>query len=278
MTLTHEQLSWLIQFDHPEKALAGYRGELDDAAYGALFGVSAALYRELRAALAANARRAAQDLLADPAFAARVDRLPFKPGAVVVGVGDSMTDDDQSWFEILCAVFELRRPRQDVAFINAGFSGDTTVDALSRFYGVTLQHPDWIICFIGTNDARRHGRFPLKPLLSAEETARNLAALRHFGATQTSARWVWITPPPCIPEKIAAHWHLSQGQLSWVNEDLIVIGDAVRRQSDPVIDLQALFGAPARSDWLLDDGLHPSLAGHVAIVSALVSRLSGLSD
>ncbi len=278
MTLTHEQLSWLIQFDHPEKVLAGYRGELDDAAYGALFGVSAELYREMRDALAADAKRAAQDLLADAAFAAAVDRLPFEPGAVVVGLGDSMTDDDQSWFEILRAVLALRRPEQGVTLINAGFSGDTTVDALSRFYGVTLQHPDWILCFIGANDARRHGRFPLKPLLSAEETARNLAALRHFGATQTSARWVWITPPTCIPEKIAGHWYLSQGQLSWANADLLAIGDAVRRQPDPVVDVQALFGLPARSDWLLDDGLHPSLAGHMAIVSALVERLSQLPD
>ena len=273
-SLSREQLAWLIQFDHPDKVLAGYRGELDDTAFAALFGIGPALYRDIRREFAANARRAAQALLADAAFADQVDRLPFAPDSVVVGVGDSITDDDQSWFEILRALLDLRQPNDGIVLVNAGFSGDTTVDTLSRFYGVTLQQPDWIICLIGTNDARRHGQSPLKPLLSAEETARNLAALRHFGATQTSAHWVWMTPPTCLPERIAAHWHLSLGQLSWTNEDLIAVGNAVRRQTDPVVDVQAVFGVPARPALLLDDGLHPSLTGQMAIVKALVERLS----
>ena len=64
-------------------------------------------------------------------------------------------------------------------------------------------------------------------------------------------------------------------QLGWRNDDLAAVAEAVRRQPDPVVDLYALFGVPANPGWLLPDGLHPSLAGQKAIVTALIERLSG---
>jgi len=47
----------------------------------------------------------------------------------------------------------------------------------------------------------------------------------------------------------------------------------MRTLPDPVVDLQAIFGTPANPDYLLPDGLHPSLAGQKAIVTALIERL-----
>jgi acetyl esterase/acyl-CoA thioesterase-1 len=52
------------------------------------------------------------------------------------------------------------------------------------------------------------------------------------------------------------------------------VADIVRRRPEPVVDLQAVFGTPANPDLLLSDGLHPSLAGQIAIVTALVRHLS----
>jgi lysophospholipase L1-like esterase len=127
---------------------------------------------------------------------------------------------------------------------------------------------------IGTNDARLHGQSPTKTLVSPHETEKNLAMLHNFARTQTSARWVWLTPATVIEPMIAAHWFLGPLQLMWKNEDLTAVAEAVKRQTDPVVDLQQHFGIPAKPDLLLDDGLHPSLAGQKVIVKALVEQLA----
>ena len=271
---TPDQLAYLIQFIHPEKTLGALPGIGDDN-IAAAFGLDTASYRRIKDGFAANARRAAQELLADPAFATRVDRLPFAPGSTVVALGDSITDDYQSWAEILRHLLALRRPNDGIKLVNAGVSGHTTSDVLGRFLGVANEQPDWIICMIGTNDARWHGLHPAKPMLSLAETERNLAAIRQFALTQTSARWVWMTPATVIEDQITTDWWLGQGsQIMFTNRDLRAVADAVCRRPEPVIDLQAVFGVPANPDLLLSDGLHPSLAGQKAIVTALVEHLS----
>ncbi len=92
---TPEQLAHTIQFHHPEKVLAGMPG-IDDKVVAAILGTDIDTYRKIQADFAERARESASDLLAEPAFAVRVDRLPFAPGSTVVGLGDSITDDLQS--------------------------------------------------------------------------------------------------------------------------------------------------------------------------------------
>ena len=271
--LTREQLDFLIQFLHPEKTLANLPG-VAGTDFSALFGLDAEAYRDWRANFGSRARQAAEELLADADFAGRVDRLPFAAEATVVALGDSITDDIQSWLEILRHLLDLRRPEDRIRVINAGISGDTTAQMISRFLAVVLEEPDWIVCMAGTNDARRHGQAPSKILVSVEETEKNLAMLRQFATTQTSARWLWITPGTVIPEKIAAHWLLGEGQLMWTNDDLAAIADLLRRRPEPTVDLQPLFGVPADPGLLLDDGLHPSLAGQKVIARAVVEKLT----
>src|SRR5262249_7009913 len=84
---TFDQLAYVIQFVHPEKILEGLPG-LNDGTVAAIFGLRATAYSAIRAGFTDAARRAAQELLADPAFAERVERLPFAAGARVVGLGD----------------------------------------------------------------------------------------------------------------------------------------------------------------------------------------------
>lgn len=271
---TREQLVHTIQFHHPEKVLAGMPG-IDDKVVAAILGTDVDTYRKIRADFAEHARESARGLLADSSFAVRVDRLPFAPGSTVVGLGDSITDDLQSWLEILRHLLDLRRPQNKTRVVNAGVSGETTSDIISRFLAVTLEHPDWIICFVGTNDARLHGRSPTKILVSLEETEKNLVMLRNFAVTQTSARWVWMTPAAVIEERIAVDDFLAPEQLMWSNKDISAIAQIVRRQPGMVIDLRPVFGNPPNPDLLLPDGLHPSLAGQTAIVRALVEQLSG---
>jgi lysophospholipase L1-like esterase len=271
---TRDRLAYLVQFIHPAKRLAGLPGTLGDVAVAGLFGTDLTTYRELQVEFAANARRAAHELLDDRAFTEHVDRLPFTDGEKIIAVGDSLTDDLQSWFEILHHVLNLRRPGHGVNFVNAGISAETTTEVVKRFLDVTREKPDWVLCLLGANDTWYWNNMPENLSVSPSETERNLVSLRRCAAQLTTARWIWMTPPFMIPELVLAHWYQGTFDMMTANKDLRVVGDIIRRQPDPVIDLQSLFGSPVLPDLLLDDGLHPSLAGHQSIVRALVERLA----
>lgn len=268
-----QMLEMMLQFIHPEKVLANMPG-MSEATCATIFGVDVGMYRKVRQGFAERARSAARELLDEADFAARVDRLPFASGETVIDLGDSITDDEQSWLEILRYLLDFRRGQDGIKVVNAGVSGDTTSQMISRFVGVALQQPDWIICMAGTNDARLHGQAPTKVLVSIEETEKNLKMLRNFATTQTSARWVWMTPATVIEEKIAAFHFPVPFQVMWLNKGLVAIAEIVRGQQEPVVDLQAAFGLSPNPELLLIDGLHPSLVGQTAIARALVERLS----
>src|SRR5579862_4749200 len=105
-TLTaNDLLDWSVQFIHLEKILSVYPGMSDNVSAN-LFGIDVDIFHEVQAKFAARTWQAAEELLADSAFAANVDRIPFAAGSKVVAVGSSSTDDLESWFEILRQIFK----------------------------------------------------------------------------------------------------------------------------------------------------------------------------
>jgi acyl-CoA thioesterase I len=272
-TLSIEQIVHTIQFHHPEKSLAQKMPGINEPkVLAALLGIPGELYCQICADFRLKTREAAEQLLAEPGFAALVDRLPFAPHSRVVGWGDSITDDRLSWLEILRQLLELWRPADGIQIINAGFSGDTTTHLISRFHYVSQVNPDWIICLAGTNDVRRHGRSPNQVLVSGSETAKNLQVLRQLAATQTRSRWVWLTPPLVVEQVIDED--LVPVPARWLNQDLQAVAAIIHQQLDLVIDLQEVFGVPVDPSYLLADGLHPSLLGQQSIVRAVVKNLT----
>jgi lysophospholipase L1-like esterase len=274
--LTRADLEYVIQFQHPEKILAGLptRPEITDDTIAPFFGLETSVYSQIKVGFAVRAREAANELLENFDLRERVDRLPFERGETVVGLGDSITDDYQSWFEILRSMVEERRPQDDIRFVNAGISGDTTTQIISRFIGVVQERPDWIVSLMGTNDVRLHGEDPTKILVSHDETGANLNMIRHFAEEQTDANLIWMTPPPVIEDRIADSPFLAPQELMWRNEDLEEVADIVRGLDDPVIDLQDVMRKPVDPELLLPDGLHPSLEGQQTMAAALVERLA----
>jgi lysophospholipase L1-like esterase len=262
-----------VRFNHPEKVF-GYLPGFDDASLAALYGLDVPTYRVIRGGFADRARRNAEALLADPGFAERVDRLPFAVEVTVVGIGGSFTDDLQSWLEILRHLLALRRPQDRVRVVNDGVSARTSSDVLHYVMAAVMKRPDWIVCLVGGNDAKRIGPEPSKTLVAPEETAANLDAMQRIAAAQTGASWVWITPATVDEARIAAYPGFQMGQSTWRNDDLLAVGDIVRGRKEPVVDLQALFGVPPVADYLGPDGLHPSLTGQQAIARAVVERLT----
>ena len=264
----------LVQFTHLEK-LYGYLPGMDESLMARLFGLGLEEYREVKDRFDANARDAARELLEDATFAERVDRLPFRAGETVVGVGDSITDDLQSWLEITRHLLEERRPQDGIRVVNGGLSAHTTAMVLRRFVpSVVALKPDWIICLLGGNDATRIGPEPNKPQVSIEETAKNLEAIRRIAGEQTEAGWVWITPPTYDEERASSFPPFKMGQSAFRNDDIVAIGDLIRAQEETVVDTQAVFGLPADPELEGPDGVHPSLAGQKAIARAFVERLT----
>ncbi len=272
--MSREEIEEAVQYHHPEKTLAALptKPEVNDQTLAPFFRTDAGTYREIKDAFTERAHRCASELLRDARFADLVDRLPFEPETAVVGLGDSITDDLQSWFEILRHLLTERRPDEGIRLVNSGISGDTTSGLLSRVLEVLEEDPDWVLILIGTNDAPFVREPPTKTLVSPEETAKNLRALRDLVKARSGARLAWMTPPPAIEDRTA---EAPAGQPVWRNADLAEVARLVREVAgeDPLVDLWEAFGQPAEPKFLLPDGLHPSLAGQKAIVAALVERL-----
>jgi acyl-CoA thioesterase I len=205
--------------------------------------------------------------LADPEFAAKVDRLPFTSDQTVVGVGDSITDDLQGWLEILRHLLELRGSASKI--VNLGKAAFTSAMALRRTAPqLPYLRADWVCCQLGSADMTRvNGALQT----SVDETELVLRAIRDVvGGTN----WVWLTPPTVDEERVAAFTPFSRGLATWRNEDLVALGDRIRAFADPVVDVQQEFGTPPKPELQGPDGLHPSRAGQQATARALVERLS----
>jgi acyl-CoA thioesterase I len=273
--LSRTEIEEAVQYHHPEKTLAGLptRPEISEEMLAQFFRTDARTYKEIKAAFAERAHQCARELLQDAQFASLVDRLPFEGDTTVVGLGDSITDDYQSWLEILRHLLAERRPQDGIKLVNAGISGDTTSRLLGRFLDVLEEGPAWFLVLIGTNDVPFVRDPPTKPLVSPEETNKNLRTLRDLAKARSDARLVWITPPPAIENLTTA---VPVGEPVWRNADLKEVAELVRgvAREDTLVDLREVFGDPANPEFLLPDGLHPSLAGQKAIAAALVERLA----
>jgi acyl-CoA thioesterase I len=264
---------------HPEKVFAFLPG-MTTANLAALYGLDEPAYAAIRDRFAAQTAGAARDLLAEPAFAAAVDRLPLD-GQTLAVIGESTTDAADSWLEILGHLIGLRRPGAAIMLVNAAISGYPTT-MLQRVMAETLQRhrPGWVALFAGANDVLRYGTGATKPLVTGTETARNLAEMRRL-ATAAGAHVIWMTTTACDTARIAAYPPF-QGQQIWLeDDDLRVVNDAIRATAgdgDRMVNLSDAFGSPPYADLLSADGLHPTLAGQKAIAKRFVERLADSSQ
>ena len=261
---------------HPEKVFPFLPG-MSTANLAALYGLDEPAYAAIRDRFAAQTAAAARDLLAEPEFAAAVDRLPFSAGQTLAVIGESTTDAANSWLEILGHLIVLRRPADAVKLVNTAISGYPTT-MLQRVMAETLQRhrPGWVAVFAGGNDALRYGTGASKPLVTGTETARNLAEMRRQ-AVAARARIIWMTPTARDTARIAAYPPF-QGQQIWLeDDDMRAVDDAIRATAcdgDVVVDLSGAFGRPLDAALLSADGLHPTLAGQKAIAKQFVEQVS----
>lgn len=220
----------LVRSVHPEKVF-DYLPGMTPANLAALYGLDEPGYRALRDRYAAQARQAAQALLAEQSLSVAADRMPFTAGEMVAVVGESTTDAADSWLEILGHVLQQRSGSQ-VRLINAAVSGYPTT-MLQRVLAAVLirHHPDWVVIFAGLNDVLRYGADATKPLVHAAETGRNLAEMCR-AACAAGARVIWMTPTGIDIGK-AHSYPPFQAQQIWVDPtDAAAVDQAVRAQPE----------------------------------------------
>ncbi|GAB2511852.1 SGNH/GDSL hydrolase family protein [Nocardia heshunensis] len=263
----------LVRFQQPEKAMP-YLNGLDEARVAGLFGLEPNEYRDLRAGFARQARNAAEELLADAELAAQVDRLPFAPGSKVLALGESSTADRLSWFEILRELLAQRRPDDAITLVNAAVSGCTTTQALTTLPRLGYERPDWVLCQLGANDAQRLGG---ARLVSATETARNLLLLRDRALELTSAQWVWLTPTAVDEGRAASFPHFANAGISWATADMAETAGLLADQPEPTVDALTVTKPLPGAELHLDDGVHLTIDGQLAVAVEVVAKLAQLS-
>lgn len=268
--------TWL-QYNHLDQEY-GYLPGMRPAHLAAILGMDERAYRGLIDQFDAQAQDAARTLLSDSRIDELADQLSLRENTVILGIGDSITSDRQSWLEILRHVLSLRRPANSIRVINAGLSAHTTAMVFRRWVPVlTAVRPQLVICCLGTNDVTRIGPEPTVTQVSLNETIRNLMELRRLARVLTASSWMWLTPPTVDEARAAAFPGFHQGLSTWRNDDLAAIARRIREFAEPIVDTQELFGQPARGEFLGPDGVHPSLAGQTAIAGAVIERLSVLN-
>jgi len=276
--MSNQQISWLLKVIQPERTLASLPGGdgLSQETHAALLGLPSEGYTTEITRMKTEAREAASELLADPAVASMVDRLPLQKGATVVAFGDSLTSDPQSWAVILSEVLAARRAADGISLAISAVGGDTTTHGLVRVGEVVGRQPDWILFLIGTNDARTQGPHPTKTLVHHDETERNIAELRQRVSHETKARLVWITPPAVNEEQVAGHWGLARFGVRFRNENLARVAKIVRDIDGAAIDVFSALGTPPPADLLMGDGLHFTVAGQKRLALEVIKGWSNL--
>ncbi|ADB49695.1 alpha/beta hydrolase fold domain-containing protein [Conexibacter woesei] len=267
---------FFARFVHPERYPLIARSPLPAADVrrlaGGLVGLDEEAYGSAANRFASSAATAAVELLDDADFAAAVRRLPFRTGDRVLALGDSITDDACSWAEILRAVLQATQAGAEI--VNAGIVGDTTTDAIGRADLLVAARPTWVIQLLGSNDVRRHGHAAQVRMLTLGETLRNFRAIEQLIAEDARARLIRMTPTPVRDDQSRAWEHFAVHGLSWRSADVAEVARELLRLDADAVDLHTALSGPGIENWLLPDGVHPTVAGQQQILRALVHHLA----
>lgn len=223
-------------------------------------------------AMAAAATDLARAMLTDPEYRDAVHALPFREGDRVAAIGDSLTADRLGWFELLIASVRLADGNDVVAHNNLGVSGSTTADALERFDILEAFRPTHVLVMLGTNDARRHGRWRDHRMVTATQTRRTLSALLDLLVEDLQADVFVITPPPADQSRIASFFHDSP--VRWSAAELDAVAQIVRDVEPHCIDVHATLQAYDLGDVMEADGVHLNVPGQQLLARAVVQAMA----
>ncbi len=268
--MINPMLEKLIRFQRPERVLP-YAQNLNVPTLSGIFGTDEDQYRAVLEALDIQRTEAAARLAADPQVSAHIEKLPFEHGARIVAIGESTTADRLSWFEIMRATLDTQRPDLELRFTNLAVAGATSTQMLAAVPAIRGQSADWMFCMLGGNDSRRLGAADGPPLVTRQETLRNLTALRAQAFPGDNARWVWVTPTPVDETQVAAFPFFRSAGITWTNADLASLAAAIADLPGLVVDSTPAASGPHAST---EDGLHLGIASQEALAARVLEALS----
>ncbi|WP_069133497.1 SGNH/GDSL hydrolase family protein [Rhodohalobacter halophilus] len=264
---------YLLQFLNIEKQFPLLPGIENREAIASLMGLEVEELSKLRNHFTDSAKDAALELLKEDDVTDWIDALPFGPNDTIVAFGDSATDDLQGWFEIFKHILEISVEGANFQFINAGVTNNTTSEALRRMHRDVLSYePDWVIVNLGTFDTIRPSFMPKRTLMPLSETWENLATIGDAIETVTENPPVWIAPQPVIPG-LLDEMELFDFEIK--EQDLSKVRQIIMGKKGYIVDpLGKRMGSPPEAWYYLNDGVNPSLSGHVNTVRELIKTLA----
>ncbi len=266
-------LEYLVQFSNIEKRFPLFQGIEDPEAVADFIGIDTENFRKIRDALDQQARMAAEEILKEEGMLETAGRLPFKADDAIAVVGDSITDDRQSWFHILRNLLDLVIPKVKIRYIDASISDSLSADALRRMErDVFAKKPDWVFVALGSQDALRPHISPARTLVSIAEFWENINAIESAILQNCKNPPIWITPPPVIPE-LMQQMPLLDGVLD--EQDLKDFREVISGKTGYIVDPAGdRMGVPPREWNYLNDGFRPSLAGNMETVRSILKAMA----
>ena len=280
------ETGFLVDFNaHRVPAALGLN--VPPAAAAAMYGVDQAALLAHEATAAEEVSRTARRLLAEPALAEAVDRLPVPPGGTLLTAGDSITIYSYSYAEVLAAMVALRRSQDGIRFVNQAQSGYTSTHGLEQTFTQSLAYqPHLVFINFGVNDNKRFGGEPAgeagrpEPTLLVSPAAyrANLSAMVRAFKAFSPALPVLLTPTPVIETLVNHNVEFQAMRMTWDNRDLLAAADTVlsiaNEEGIPCVDLMSLFGKNPDPALYVADGLHPGPPGHELILRHLLNTVS----
>ena len=154
-------------------------------------------------------------------------------------------------------------PKADIIAINAGISGNTTVDALARIdKDVLTRKPDLVTVMFGLNDMTR---------VSLEDYRANLkniiAQCRAIGAAVLL----------CTPNSVR---DTASRPIAKLEQYVAVVREVATEEKTPLADCYSAFEAirkknPLDFAFLMSDPIHPNMDGHKLHAEAIVAAITG---
>ena len=192
--------------------------------------------------------------------------------AKIAFVGDSITSDRESYFNIIKRVLSGNKNLQ---FIDAARSGNTTVDAVCDLYASVLsQDPDLACIMIGTNDLKRNDAPDGKILVSPLEFASNLDYII-ARLLDANCQVIISTIPPTLSQRVRESF--PELYIVFRDEDRDRYNGIVREMAAKhqilLNDMAGIYEGPGYEEILMDDGIHLSLLGHELLARHLLPKI-----
>ncbi len=266
--------AFMIDFNlHQVPAAIGL--EVGSNAGAAILGMSKDAFEAHVAEVNVGVHNIAKRLLENPDLVRALENLDLADTGTVMTIGDSITTYRWGYASILKAMLELHQPERQRRFLNVGQSGYTSTHGKElTFTQLLIQRPDLVTIKFGANDSKHFGSPGEPSLVSQAEYRENLDAMARGFQRHTKAKIVLLSPTPVIESVVNSSLAYQAMHMTWDNADIRAFGaalkDIAQKRGLGFVDLYSIFGDTPNPDLYLEDGLHPSPAGHELIVSTLL--------